>query len=262
MNHSCKYSVFLQTRSQAPKSRLENESIQLVATCENFNFRWSVSYYAEFYGKRQGWSLITEVKTSSISEILEITLFKSAAFWIIIIREASVFWKQRLKILLFFFIWKDVAASSDTHCLFDCCKFFYLSILLDAHAAWPPVSLLPQSFSNVNSDKQKYWSELTVVWVFHSICEISRIWLPSKGWKVFFCLMVNLFFSHSYNLLYFARLFFPYREHCLLPRQFSHSVFPSDYLTFYNYAVAAFPWWFLNRCIFFLPISSILHGFP
>lgn len=104
-----------------------------------------------------------------------------------------------LKSCYSFFIWKDVAASADTHCLFDCCKFFYLSILLDTHAAWPPVSPPPQSFADVNSGKQKYWSEITVFRLFHSIHEISKIWLPSKGWKVFVyfcccCLMINLFF--------------------------------------------------------------------
>lgn len=105
------------------------------------------------------------VKTSSIPDILVITL-KSTALWIIIVRESSFFWKWYPKIFVFFFIWKDMISSSDTYCLFDCSKFFYLSILLNAHTAWPPVSPPPQSFSDVNSDKQKYWSEPTTVWAF------------------------------------------------------------------------------------------------
>lgn len=122
-----------------------------------------------------------------------------------------------------------MAASSDTHCLFDCCRFVYLSILLDAHASWPPASPPPQPFSDINSDKQKYWSELTVVRVFPSICETTKIWLPSKVWKGLFCFLVIHLFPPILTIIFILLDIFSCSEHCLLPKVFSHSVFPCDY---------------------------------
>lgn len=162
MSHSCKHSVFLQARSEAPKSSFENEKHTISGHL------WELAFHVIYLVRsRIVWQRKARVKSNywgQDSSILESSLSKSTAFWFI--QETNISCKWHLKILLFLPIWKDVAASSDTHCLFDCCKFFYLSIPLDAHTPWPPVSPPPQSVSNVNSDKQKYWSELTAVLSF------------------------------------------------------------------------------------------------
>lgn len=78
--------------------------------------------------------------------------------------------------------------------------------------------------TNWNIEMSLLWSEFFIP--SYSICEISKIWLPSKGWKVEFLLLLLLFDNSFFSLIriifffYFARLPFPHGERCFFPGNF------------------------------------------